>query len=204
MRAIRVASAVVMGVTTIALTAPAASALITGDHDSDPFQVGAEPRTIAAGGRVMLNATGCEGDTTVTAGVFDTVTLRKGGRPAPATIDRDARQGASYSVAFRCSKGSTRNVDLTIAQGRQEGEDRQENGRDRQENGRDRQENGRDREEFGREGEHESQRHGVRAGIGGTVAGFDLQKIGLGAALITGAISTSYYLSRRRGTDDES
>ncbi|MFJ6572450.1 hypothetical protein ACIQNU_34085 [Streptomyces sp. NPDC091292] len=201
MRATRVASAAVLGVTAIALTAPAASALITGDHDSDPFQVGAEPRTIAAGGRVMLNASGCEGDTTVTAGIFDTVTLRKDGRPAPATVDRDARQGAKYSVKFRCSGGSSRDVELTIAQGRPE---REESGRDREDSGRDREDHGRDRQDYGRDGEYESARHGVRAGIGGTVAGFDLQKIGLGTALITGAIGATYYLSRRRAADDNS
>ncbi|MFE9309048.1 hypothetical protein ACIQCF_09835 [Streptomyces sp. NPDC088353] len=40
--------------------------------------------------------------------------------------------------------------------------------------------------------------HGVRAGVGGTVAGFDLKQIGLGAALIGGSIGTAYRLSRRR------
>ncbi|MFF4826801.1 hypothetical protein ACFY20_27940 [Streptomyces sp. NPDC001312] len=41
-------------------------------------------------------------------------------------------------------------------------------------------------------------RHGVRAGVGGTVAGFDLKQIGLGTALIGGSVGTAYCLSRRR------
>ncbi|WP_281153993.1 hypothetical protein [Streptomyces sp. HYC2] len=41
-------------------------------------------------------------------------------------------------------------------------------------------------------------KHGVRAGVGGTVAGFDLKQIGLGTALIGGSIGTAYRLSRRR------
>ncbi|MFF8594319.1 hypothetical protein ACF061_23280 [Streptomyces sp. NPDC015220] len=41
-------------------------------------------------------------------------------------------------------------------------------------------------------------RHGVRAGEGGTVAGFDLGRIGLGTALVGGSAGTAYYLARRR------
>ncbi|MFF4760215.1 hypothetical protein [Streptomyces sp. NPDC001292] len=46
-------------------------------------------------------------------------------------------------------------------------------------------------------------RHGVRAGGGGTVTGFDLKQIGMGTALIGGSLGTAYYLSRRR-TGEES
>ncbi|MFJ2720856.1 hypothetical protein [Streptomyces sp. NPDC087437] len=41
-------------------------------------------------------------------------------------------------------------------------------------------------------------KHGVRAGVGGNVAGFDLKQISLGTALIGGSIGTAYRLSRRR------
>ncbi|GHD88069.1 hypothetical protein [Streptomyces naganishii] len=40
--------------------------------------------------------------------------------------------------------------------------------------------------------------HGVRAGEGGTIAGFDLKEIGMGTALIGGSVGAAYYLSRRR------
>jgi hypothetical protein len=51
-------------------------------------------------------------------------------------------------------------------------------------------------------GRPEHFRHGVRAGEGGTIAGFDLKKVGMGTALIAGSVGTAYYLSRRR-TDEE-
>ncbi|MET9144282.1 hypothetical protein [Streptomyces sp. NPDC004042] len=47
-------------------------------------------------------------------------------------------------------------------------------------------------------GKPEHFQHGVRAGGGGTVAGFDLKEVGMGTALITGSVGTAYYLSRRR------
>jgi hypothetical protein len=51
----------------------------------------------------------------------------------------------------------------------------------------------------GREGHRpEHFRHGVRAGEGGTNAGFDLKEVGMGTALIAGSVGAAYYLSRRR------
>ncbi|ANH94644.1 hypothetical protein ACFUCQ_32095 [Streptomyces sp. NPDC057197] len=47
-------------------------------------------------------------------------------------------------------------------------------------------------------GKPEHFQHGVRAGGGGTVAGFDLKEVGMGTALIAGSVGTAYYLSRRR------
>lgn len=44
---------------------------------------------------------------------------------------------------------------------------------------------------------------GVHAGEGGTVAGFDLKEIGLGAALIVGSVGTAYHFSRRRAAGDD-
>ncbi|WP_217166927.1 hypothetical protein [Streptomyces sp. AC512_CC834] len=43
---------------------------------------------------------------------------------------------------------------------------------------------------------------GVHAGEGGSVAGFDVKQIGLGVALIAGAVGTAYHLSRRRPGGD--
>ncbi|MFE1751152.1 hypothetical protein [Streptomyces anandii] len=53
----------------------------------------------------------------------------------------------------------------------------------------------------GRKPEHFQ--HGVRAGEGGTIAGFDLKEIGMGTALIAGSVGAAYCLSRRR-TGEES
>ncbi|MEU7057301.1 hypothetical protein [Streptomyces sp. NPDC046197] len=47
-------------------------------------------------------------------------------------------------------------------------------------------------------GKPEHFQHGVRAGEGGTIAGFDLKEIGMGTALIAGSVGAAYYLSRRR------
>jgi hypothetical protein len=51
-------------------------------------------------------------------------------------------------------------------------------------------------------GRSEHYRHGVRAGEGGTVAGFDLKEVGMGAALIAGSVGAAYYLSRRRSVEE--
>lgn len=47
-------------------------------------------------------------------------------------------------------------------------------------------------------GRPEHFRHGVRAGEGGTIAGFDLKEIGMGTALVAGSVGAAFYLSRRR------
>ncbi|WP_037861648.1 hypothetical protein [Streptomyces sp. NRRL S-340] len=47
-------------------------------------------------------------------------------------------------------------------------------------------------------GKPEHFQHGVRAGEGGTIAGFDLKEVGMGTALIAGSVGAAYYLSRRR------
>ncbi|MCZ9344716.1 hypothetical protein NGM37_43910, partial [Streptomyces sp. TRM76130] len=52
---------------------------------------------------------------------------------------------------------------------------------------------------------HEQGAHpekGVRAGEGGTVAGFDLRNIGLGSLLVAGSVGAAYHLSRRRPGED--
>lgn len=45
---------------------------------------------------------------------------------------------------------------------------------------------------------------GHTAGAGGSVGGFDLEKIGLGTALVAGSVATAWNMSRRRATADES
>ncbi|MGW2130167.1 hypothetical protein [Streptomyces coelicoflavus] len=43
---------------------------------------------------------------------------------------------------------------------------------------------------------------GVHAGEGGSAAGFDVKQIGIGAALVAGAVGTAYHLSRRRSGEN--
>ncbi|WP_406432726.1 hypothetical protein OHB00_08080 [Streptomyces sp. NBC_00631] len=45
--------------------------------------------------------------------------------------------------------------------------------------------------------------HGVQAGEGGSLGGFDLQEIGLGAALVVGSVGTAYRRSRRHAGEDD-
>ncbi|WP_328350696.1 hypothetical protein OG828_05260 [Streptomyces sp. NBC_00457] len=114
MRAIRVASAALLGVTALALASPAAHA--RGDEHTG-FRASVLPTTTEPGGQVSLRVTGCDQDVYVSSGVFDTVTIRRGQGSATAVVDRDAREGAVYSVKFSCGT-FWQEVDLTIAEGR--------------------------------------------------------------------------------------
>ncbi|KAA0921499.1 MULTISPECIES: hypothetical protein [Streptomyces] len=171
MRAIRVASAALLGMTALTLATPVAVAEGDGDRDRDrditSFGFDVAPSTIAAGGRVTLSVEGCRKTAKVTSGVFDTVTLHKGQSTATATVDWDARPGAVYEVTFQCGHESGR-TDLTIAGGRPD------------------------------DPTHPPVHRGVKAGIGGAAGGFDPGEIGLGAALIAGSVGAAYHWSRRR------
>ncbi|KMS76358.1 lipoprotein [Streptomyces viridochromogenes] len=166
MRAIRVTSAALLGVTALAMTAPAAGA----HEDDSGFWARVVPTTVAPGGQVTLRATGCEQTVTVASAVFDTVTIRRGHTTARATVDRDARPGAVYEVSFYCGT-FWQNVDLTIAGGRPAPV------------------------------RPAHPQKGVHAGDGGSFAELNLKELGVGAALITGALGTAYHLSRR-GTEE--
>ncbi|HZF88535.1 hypothetical protein [Streptomyces sp.] len=170
MRAIRVASAALLGLTALGLTAPAAHAR----GDETGFQGAVLPQTIAAGGQVTLQAVGCTTDVRISSGIFEDVVIRKGESSAKAVVDWDVKVGASYEITFYCGTfWQTTNV--TIAGGRHS---------------------------------HAPTpapivpSRGAHAGEGGTVAGFDLKEVGLGALLITGSIGAAYHLSRRRTGDD--
>ncbi|MFD0318696.1 hypothetical protein [Streptomyces flavalbus] len=119
MRAIRVASAALLGISALSSCAPAAMA--KGDDNVTPFGFSVMPSTIAAGGQVSLRVEreggGCRGVANVTSGVFDTVTIRPGQDRANAVVDQDARPGATYRVTFTCD-GVSGSTDLTIAGGR--------------------------------------------------------------------------------------
>lgn len=175
MRAIRVASAALLGVSALVASAPAAHA----SGDSSGFWARVVPDTVEPGGRVRLHANGCDQSVTVSSGVFDTVVIPRWRTTARVTVDRDARRGAVYEVSFYCGT-FWQSADLRIADGRPDPDHRPDHP------------------------DHpDHPDKGVKAGAGGSLAGFDLKEIGLGAALITGAIGTAYHLSRRRADESD-
>jgi len=182
MHAIRVASAALLGIGALAFSAPAAVARGDG-HNITPFAFSVLPSTVAAGGQVTLHVNrdgDCKGPATVRSAVFDTVTIRPGRSWAQAKVDWDAKPGAIYRVTFSCD-GASGSTDLTIAGGRPH---------------------------------HPTPvpvnptpvpvnpNRGVQAGEGGSLAGFDLKEIGMGAALIAGSVGAAYHFSRRRDDED--
>lgn len=118
MRAIRVAPAALLGAAALALTAPAVSAYAatTGGPSNSGSGYTVTPSVIAPGGQVTLAARGCSTTATASSGVFDTVTIPRGGT-GRATVDWDAKPAAAYEVTFTCntSPSSTAKVNLTIS-----------------------------------------------------------------------------------------
>ncbi|MEV7565861.1 hypothetical protein [Streptomyces tanashiensis] len=115
MRAIRAASAALLGAVALVSAAPLALAG-DGTNNITSFGFSVTPATITPGGTVTLTSDGCEvPSVTVTSGVFDAVTLTEG-RPGTATVDVDAKAGAQYEITFDC-KGERGTTPLTIAQG---------------------------------------------------------------------------------------
>lgn len=168
MRVIRVASAALLGVAALGVTAPVALA-DDGNHNITSFGFTVSPSTVAPGGTVTLNATGCEvPSVTVSSGVFDTVTLEEG-HSATARIDEDAKPGAEYDVTFDC-KGETGTTPLTISSGSGRG----------------------DHTGSMMPG------NGVRAGAGGSFSGMSPGEIGAGSALVAGALGFGAHKMRRR------
>ncbi|MEU1571115.1 hypothetical protein ABZ519_08075 [Streptomyces collinus] len=173
MRAICLASAVVLGAGALTSCVPAADAAIQTD-----FGFSVEPSTVRPGGdvtlRVVRNAA-CQGEAAVNSPVFDLVTIPPRESWATATVDWDAKPGAVYDVEFECDKSSG-TARLTIAGGHPT-----------------------------HHPTHHPTRHphkGAHAGEGGTIAGFDLKEIGLGAALIAGSLGVAYHFARRRTDED--
>ncbi|MET7348402.1 hypothetical protein [Streptomyces mirabilis] len=197
MHAIRVASAALLGVFALTLSATAALAG-NSDGDSDggrdsgrdsgrgnnitSFGFNVQPQSIAAGGRLRLTAESCDSVARVSSEVFDTVTIPKGQSSATALIDGDARAGSVYQVTFQCGNESG-HTELTIAPGR----------------------SGTTYSDPTQVQVPASVQRGVKAGVGGSSGGgFDLKEIGLGTALIAGCVGTAWSMTRRRVTDEES
>ncbi|CAL9594103.1 hypothetical protein SUDANB58_05297 [Streptomyces sp. enrichment culture] len=174
MRAICAASAALLGLTALTSCVPAAGA-----GGITPFGFGVEPPTVAAGGKVTLwvdrAGDGCKGHATVSAPVFDTVTIPPGRSSARAVVDRDAKPGAVYQVSFACD-GTSGATSLTIA--------------------------GRPGPGPAPSPSHSPlpppPDKGVHAGEGGGLDGPDPGEIALGAAFIVGSIGAAYHFWRRR------
>ncbi|MDQ0846852.1 hypothetical protein [Streptomyces sp. V1I6] len=173
MRAIRAASAALLGAAALALTAPTAAAV-----NNTPYDFNVTPSTVAAGGRVTLTAGGCPSTTTVTSGVFDTVTIPSNGA-ATATVDRDARPGAVYSVQFNCI-GRIGTVDLTIAGGTASPTASPTASSTRTAT--------------------TAPPQGVRGGVGGSFDDMNAAEIAAGGALVAAAATATVLVVRRRST----
>lgn len=112
MRAIRSASAALLGAVALALTTPAVATAAAPDP---PFDFAVTPSVVAAGGEVTLTVTGCSSTATAESGVFDDTPVPSGGS-ARASVFWDAKPGAMYEVTFICN-GEEGTTDLTIAGG---------------------------------------------------------------------------------------
>ncbi|WP_052757728.1 hypothetical protein [Streptomyces yangpuensis] len=147
------------------------------------------PSTVAPGGQVVLAVSGCNAAySTASSGVFDTVSIARG-QSVRATIDRDARPGAVYSVSFTCN-GETGSADLTIAGGTT---------RPTTSSTRTAPATGQVTNPAVAPVTTTSAR-GVRGGLGGSVAGMDPLELGAGAGLFLAAAGGTAYALRRRAS----
>ncbi|MEV6741903.1 hypothetical protein AB0N14_35425 [Streptomyces sp. NPDC051104] len=186
MRAIRLASAAMLGVSALALTACTTAVARGGEAGAghSGFSYNLEPAAVAPGGRINLPVRGCNGDAKVFSGAFDDdVTIPRGRNSATVTVGRNALPGTTFDVLFQCGhQAGHRQLVMTTGRNDRDDESRDEgSGRG----------NGR--------GEAERPQHGVHAGEGGSIGGFDLKKTGLGAALVLVSVGTAWHLTRRRG-----
>ncbi|MEU8649817.1 hypothetical protein [Streptomyces sp. NPDC048737] len=174
MHAIRVASAALLGLGALALPAPSA---VAADGGTTPFGFSVLPSTITAGGQVTLridrNNGGCKGDVTITSGIFDSVRIAAHRSSATTTVDFDIKVGAVYRVTFTCD-GVSGSTGLTVG-GARPGTPTPV---------------------------PDAVPRAVRAGAGGTLAGFDLREVGLGTVLVVGSVGAAYHFSRRRAGED--
>ncbi|MBC9713818.1 hypothetical protein H9Y04_14700 [Streptomyces sp. TRM66268-LWL] len=151
-----------------------AKSAVMGDNNITSYGFSVTPSTIAAGGQVTLKVDGCSDTATASSGVFDTVRISPG-QSATATVDWDAKPGAMYTVTFSC-KGETGTTNLTIASG--------SGG-------------------WTHQPTNPPIHHGVKAGIGGSLADLDFGEIAFGAVLIAGALGSALHFARRRPADGE-
>ncbi|MFF3749424.1 hypothetical protein ACFYYH_03010 [Streptomyces sp. NPDC002018] len=181
MRAIRAASAALLGVAALALTAPTAVAAV--DGSVTPFGFTVTPSTINPGGKVNLTVTRCSTPATASSGVFDTVTIPSG-RSATATVDWDAKAGARYEVTFTCN-GVSAKTTLAIS-GSAPSPARTTNGTT----------TGTVTDPVST-----SSPGGVRGGLGGSIGGMNTAEIVTGTALVVAGATGTVYAIRRRAVN---
>ncbi|MFB7270142.1 hypothetical protein [Streptomyces sp. NPDC056244] len=179
MRAIRAASAALLGVAAFALTAPAAVAA------DAPFGYSITPSTVAPGGRVTLAVTKCSTPATASSGVFDTVTIPSG-RTATATVDWDAKAGARYEVTFTCNGVSAKTTVAVSNSARTPAPVPVPTGT-----------TGTTAAVPAPAGTVSSP-GGVRGGLGGSIGGMNMAEIVTGTALVVAGITGTVYAIRRR------
>ncbi|MFE6905441.1 hypothetical protein [Streptomyces erythrochromogenes] len=148
------------------------------------------PSTVAAGGQVVLAVSGCNAAySTASSGVFDTVSIARG-QSVRATVDRDARPGAVYSVSFTCN-GETGSADLTIAGGTTRPTTSSTSTRTATATA---------AATTPATAPTTTSARGVRGGLGGSVAGMDPVELGAGAGLFLAAAGATAYALRRRAS----
>ncbi|MGV9245290.1 hypothetical protein [Streptomyces sp. NPDC003710] len=238
MRAIRVASVALLGVTALGCAGP--GTVSQGQGNLNSFGYDLQPARIGPGERVNLPVKGCDDNATVHSDAFDTVTIPKGRTYATAVVNRNARPGTDYDVTFQCGRQSGHKrlaIAAVNANARSEGGGGGGGGYGGVGGGGyggvggggyggggyggvggggyggggyggggggyggggggygggGGGWGGGGGEQGGSYGQH-----GVRAGVGGSIGAVDLKEVGIGAALITGSLGATWYLSRRR------
>ncbi|WP_066957022.1 hypothetical protein [Streptomyces lushanensis] len=195
MRAIRAASAALLGVAALALTAPTAVAAV--DGSVTPFGFTVTPSTINPGGKVTLGVTKCSSPATASSGVFDTVTIPSG-RTATATVDWDAKAGARYIVTFECN-GMSAKTTLAISGSSSTRTPAPNPGRTTNSttnstaNG--------TATRAATAPVSVSSPGGVRGGLGGSIGGLNIAEIVTGTALVVAGATGTVYAIRRRAVN---
>ncbi|MFD8963548.1 hypothetical protein ACFV0C_00875 [Streptomyces sp. NPDC059568] len=184
MRAIRAASAALLGVAALALTAPTAVAAV--DGSVTPFGFTVTPSTINPGGKVTLGVTKCSSPATASSGVFDNVTIPSGST-ATATVDWDAKAGARYIVTFTCN-GMSAKTTLAISGSPQTPAPNPVPTTNSTAT----------RAATAPAPVSSSSPGGVRGGLGGSIGGLNIAEIVTGTALVVAGATGTVYAIRRR------
>ncbi|MER6126636.1 hypothetical protein ABT173_29300, partial [Streptomyces sp. NPDC001795] len=103
MRAIRVASAALLGIGALALTG-CTGPVANGDGGIGGFGYNVQPASVEPGGRLNLPVQGCNDNATVYSGAFEAVTIPRGRGSGTALVDRNVRPGEMYDVTFQCGR----------------------------------------------------------------------------------------------------
>ncbi|MEV8567381.1 hypothetical protein AB0436_17720 [Streptomyces sp. NPDC051322] len=198
MRWTSIGSAALLSVAAISLSAPAATA--GDDSGITSFGYTATPASVAPGGTVTLTVTGCDAPSvTVTSGVFDTVTVKKG-KPTKAVVDPEAKPGVQYDITFDCD-GETGTTPLTVSTGKGDESGKPDQHGKGDETGKPNQYGKGDEtgwgDQAGRPDGPGAADKGVNAGLGGSITGTDPAELVAGGVLIAAALGGVLHLRRR-------